>query len=359
MLTDFSHSYPYPISFVTKEFTLFNTFIENQKDITRICVLMDENTKNMCYPILLKNCAILKDAILIEIASGENFKTLETCKYIWDIFSFNKCDRNTLLINLGGGVICDLGGFTAATFKRGFSFINIPTTLLSMVDASAGGKLGLDYYNLKNQIGLFKNPTAIFVDLNFLRSLPKNELLSGFAEVIKHALIADYEYWLFLQKTPIGLMKWKYLVMTSIKIKSNIVADDPLDNNQRKTLNFGHTVGHALESYSLYLNNKTALLHGEAVAMGMIVESYLSYKKAGLSHLELDQITSFISSLYTLIKIPSESFNHIVDLMFNDKKNINGIIHCTLLNNIGSSSIDMPCSPKEIKTAFEYYLSVI
>ncbi|MEM9391159.1 MAG: 3-dehydroquinate synthase family protein, partial [Bacteroidota bacterium] len=224
-------------------------------NFTQLAVLVDENTLTHCYPIIEN---VLPPHSLIQINSGEEFKTIETCSSIWKMLTENAFDRKGLLINLGGGVIGDMGGFCARTYKRGLQFINLPTTLLAQVDASIGGKLGIDFEGLKNHIGLFSEPDQVIVDPVFLRSLPKNELTSGFAEVIKHNLIADIDNWNRLNKLQLDDINWLDTIRHSVEIKKKIVEEDPLEGGKRKILNFGHTVGHAVESYRM-LNGKRIL----------------------------------------------------------------------------------------------------
>ena len=296
----------------------------------QLAILVDENTKKDCLPIFLKATKI--DAIIVEISSGEEHKNLEKCQLIWNALSSNNFDRNSLLINLGGGVISDMGGFAASTYKRGIDFIQIPTSLLAMVDASVGGKLGVDFAYLKNQIGVFNNPKAVLINTVFLNSLPKNQLLSGFAEVVKHALIADKCYWKEIKTTPLEKMNWESIILQSIVIKNNIVTQDPLDKGERKKLNFGHTFGHAIESFYLKLGNP--ILHGEAISLGMILESNLSK----INKEEKNEITSFISNTFSIPKKPP--LRALLEWMKSDKKNRKEKINFTLLNGVGSSIIN-------------------
>ena len=261
MLTPFTHYYPYNINISTGVFSVLYDYIKRHYDFSQVYILLDENIKEFCFPILIRDFPIFNKVKRIQISSGESFKSIESCKFIWDELTNQKATRKSLFINLGGGVICDLGGFSASTYKRGVDFVNIPTTLMSMVDSSGGGKLGIDYGGLKNQIGLFANPKYIFINPNFLKTLPKKELLSGYSEVIKHALIVDKSYWEKLEnKSPVQI-NWENIIKKSIKVKSRIVYNDPYERNERKKLNFGHTIAHSLESYSLTCNTKVALLH--------------------------------------------------------------------------------------------------
>ena len=237
---------------------------------SQVAILVDENTKRDC----LSKLPQIENALIIEIKSGEEYKNISTCSFIWEQLTINNFDRNALLINLGGGVIGDMGGFCATTYKRGLEFIHIPTTLLAMVDASVGGKLGIDFKGFKNQIGLFNNPKAVLISSEFLETLAESELKSGFAEVVKHALISDNSLWLKLKNTPFTDLDWEDIIDTSVQIKNKIVLADPFEKGERKKLNFGHTFGHAIESY--YLEKRTPISHGEAVFMGMILETKIS-----------------------------------------------------------------------------------
>ena len=304
----------------------------------QFAVLVDENTKRCCLPVFLKATNI--DAILIEIPSGEEHKNLENCQLIWNALSSHHFDRNSLLINLGGGVIGDMGGFAASTYKRGIDFIQIPTSLLAMADASIGGKLGIDFAYLKNQIGLFNNPKAVLINPFFLNSLPKNQLLSGFAEVVKHALITDKYFWKEIKKTPLEKMNWKSIIYQSLMIKNDIVTQDPLEKGERKKLNFGHTFGHAIESF--YLEQGKPILHGEAISLGMILESNLSK----INKEEKQEISSFMSNTFSIPKKPP--LRALLEWMKSDKKNIKEKINITLLNGIGSSLINQEFTVDEL-----------
>lgn len=318
------------------------------KSYSTIAVLVDENTKHYCYPIL-----DLPNHSLIEISSGELNKTLATCSIIWQQLTELKFDRNSLLINLGGGVIGDMGGFCARTYKRGIDFINIPTTLLSQVDASVGGKLGIDFNGFKNHIGLFSEPDKVLIDPVFLSTLPQEELYSGFAEVIKHHLIADGVGWSSLRVTPFDQLAWKSIITHSVKIKSTITTSDFKESGLRKSLNFGHTIGHAIESYFLESNDR--LLHGEAIAIGMICEAEISFQRNMLSEHELNEITELIKKLYKKILIDKKLYDPIIELMKHDKKNNEASIKCVLLNNIGHTVWDQNISESEIKNSIDYY----
>ncbi len=322
-------------------------------------LLVDENTLKNCLPQLVAEVDGLKDAEVIEIESGEENKNIEICTQIWMVLSEMEADRTSLLINLGGGVIGDMGGFIASTYKRGIRFINIPTTLLSQVDASVGGKVGIDLNLLKNQVGVFNNPQAVFIYPPFLKTLNKDQLLSGFAEVVKHALIQDAAYWEDIQQLDISKIEsFANLIQRSVEIKNNIVNQDPYESSLRKALNFGHTIGHAVESYSLEGENK-ALLHGEAVAVGMICEAYLSYRKKWLKEEELQAITNFLLGIFPAFVLNEMTFHRLIELMRNDKKNQGNTINFTLLKGIGHAVVDQTCNATEIIDALNYYREAI
>ncbi len=329
----------------------FFQLLKEQK-YTSIFVLVDENTKHYCYPIIENS---LPKHHVLQINSGEKEKNIETCKYLWEELAIRKAERKSLLINLGGGVIGDMGGFVAGTFKRGFDFINIPTTLLSQVDASIGGKLGIDFNSIKNLIGLFGDPKMVIISSEFLSTLPKDQLRSGFAEILKHGLIKDENYWEEIKKTNLNsLSELNDLVAISVNIKKLVVESDPFEAGLRKILNFGHTIGHAIESQSLQ-NDQIPLLHGEAIAIGMVCEAWLSNKLTGLSERELEDISNTIFRFfpkYNLDKIPN---NILMENMLLDKKNNNEKIQFSLLKAIGNCSYDIEVSETLILDSIKYY----
>jgi 3-dehydroquinate synthase len=321
----------YPIVIGENSLTSFS-FI----DYSQIAILVDENTKRDCFSKLPK----LDNSIIIEIKSGEENKNINTCNFIWEQLTKYNFDRNSLLINLGGGVIGDMGGFCASTYKRGIDFIQIPTTLLAMVDASIGGKLGINFNVLKNQIGIFSYPKTVLINPLFLETLPDNQLKSGFAEVVKHALISDRNLWNRLRNTSFEEQNWEEIIETSIQIKNKIVLSDPLEKGERKKLNFGHTFGHAIESY--YLEKGTSILHGEAVFMGILLEIEIS----SLSDLEKSEIKKYILSSFSLPHCPNKS--DLIKYLKNDKKNSDGKISFSLLKKIGNCTIDNLFSEDEL-----------
>ncbi len=334
-----------------------NTFFKvNKNKYSKIFILVDENSLKFCYPQLVEQVDAFKTAEIIEIDSGEQSKTIEVCSQIWSALSEYGADRKSLFVNFGGGVIGDMGGFIASTFKRGIDFINIPTTLLSQVDASVGGKVGIDLNHLKNEIGLFNNPKAVFVNPDFLNTLDKRQVLSGFAEVIKHALIADKNYWQQLKAFHFSDFKLiDEIITSSINIKNTIVLQDPKEQNLRKILNFGHTIGHAIETFSLEHTNKKALLHGESIAVGMICEAYLSNQLCKLTSDELKDITHFILSNFSAVEIDSMDNHRLIELMQHDKKNEKGDIHFSLLSSIGKCEINKTAKADLIIESLKYY----
>jgi len=327
-----------------------------EKKYSSLFLLVDTNTDVYCRAIVEN--ALGTDFIKIIIPSGELHKNIETCTKIWQVLLDNAADRNALLINLGGGVIGDMGGFCAATYKRGIDFIQVPTTLLSMVDASVGGKLGIDFGGVKNPVGVFQNPQATFIYEGFLKTLPFGELRSGFAEVIKHALIADKNYWEQIAKiTNLNdeIIDWAGIIKKSIEIKSVIVEKDPLEKGLRKILNFGHTIGHALESLSL--ETEHPLLHGEAIAIGMLAEAYCSNKVLSLPDSVLMNICQYIKSIFPYRDISFYNADKFNILLLNDKKNI-GKISFSLIDDIGRAKYDNSVSQDLTYEGLEFYKKV-
>ena len=322
-----------------------------KNNYSSVFILADPNTEKYCYRHLKKN---LSHHRLISIPCGEENKNLKSCEKIWDFLNEFHADRNSVLINLGGGMISDLGGFAAGVFKRGINFIHIPTSLLSQCDASIGGKSGIDFKNFKNLLGIFQQPNAVFIYPDFLKTLPKRELHSGLAEIIKHHLIADkygFRKLLTLKTIPVD---WKRLIRHSIKIKSAIVKKDPFEKNIRKALNFGHTIGHSIESLFLEVPGKK-LLHGEAIAIGIVAESFISFEKKLISIAELNQITDCIDKYFELPQIDESGFDSLIELMMQDKKNEKGKFKFTLLNGIGNFKIDQPVETNQIISSLQYY----
>lgn len=325
---------------------------------SQIYILVDENTLEHCVTTLISSINILHYAEIIEINSGEENKIIDICYQIWLTLADLNADRSSLLINLGGGVITDMGGFVASTYKRGIDFINLPTTLLSQIDASVGGKTGVDFEGLKNLIGVFKEPKGVFIYPPFLKTLDKRQMLSGYAEALKHALIKDASYWKELKGDLLSNSNnWETLIEKSVNIKNEIVLADPFEKNERKQLNFGHTIGHAVESYSLE-NDKIPLLHGEAIAIGMICESYLSQHHLTLSEHDFKDITTTITSTYKHHNLDDSAFHQLIELMKNDKKNEGDSINFTLLSKIGTAKINQEINVDLIIDSLNFYNSL-
>ncbi|MDR2205566.1 MAG: 3-dehydroquinate synthase [Flavobacteriaceae bacterium] len=336
-----------------RRFSDLNQFLRNLKP-SKIFFLCDENTHQHCIPELLQNLETEIPFEILEIEAGETQKTIETATRIWEIFAEFETDRNALLANVGGGVITDLGGFSASTFKRGIKFIHIPTTLLAMCDSSIGGKTGIDLHFFKNIIGTFALPEQIFVYPDFLKTLPFEELRSGFAEMLKHGLIADAEHWEHLiSLDEISAENIAPLIEHSGNIKQSIVNQDFKEQNIRKILNFGHSIGHAVES--LFLKNETPILHGEAVALGMICETRLAVLENLISEDIGNYIIKNIQKYFPHISITDFSDEQILSLMMNDKKNIGGKINFSLINGIGTCLFNEYCSPENVLSALDFY----
>ena len=322
-----------------------------ENSYTKVQVIVDENTFKHCYPTIKP---FLGKHNLVKIKSGESEKNLDTCQKIWQAMTDNELDRHSLVINLGGGVIGDMGGFCASTYKRGIDFIQIPTTLLSQVDASVGGKLGIDFQGLKNHIGVFQFPKVVLIDANFLKTLSHRELRSGFAEIIKHCLIMDGKKWDEIRRKDFEEQDFTDLIAHSVAIKQQIVEADPTEKGLRKILNFGHTLGHAIETYFLG-KPKLHLLHGEAIAAGMICEAFISFKRGMIDQKTLENIEEFIFSVYGKATIKESDIEPIIALTSQDKKNKGKEVRFSLLEGTGKCGYDVSVSKGEMKKALEYY----
>jgi 3-dehydroquinate synthase len=321
---------------------------------TSIFVLTDTNTNNDCLPLFDNH--FQHAYTLLTMEAGETNKHLATCEDLWASLSEQGADRNSLLINLGGGVVTDLGGFVACTYKRGIDFINIPTSLLAMVDASVGGKTGVDFQGLKNQIGIIKEPEFVVIDEVFLQTLPLDERRSGYAEMLKHGLIADAEYFSLLSSKPIDInAQMTDLIHQSVSIKSQVVTEDPFEQGMRKILNYGHTLGHAIETHFLEHPTKKRLLHGEAIAIGMIMEAELSCRTTDLTVEERDRIKTVFSLIYDPVLFTESDVIAIKGLLKHDKKNQSDQVRFVLLQTIGKPIIDCLVSEEDINAAFQFY----
>ena len=347
-----------PVFYGSESYSKINQYIEDKKP-SSVFILVDTNTQQNCLGLFLKNITTELQIEVIEIEPGEENKHIETCTSVWSALSELGADRKSLMINLGGGVVTDLGGFVASTFKRGIPFINVPTTLLSMVDASVGGKTGVDLGNLKNQVGVIVQAELVVVDSKYLQTLSSREMRSGLAEILKHGLIADESYWNSMSNlSSLDLSDLDTIIEHSVNIKSEIVSQDPYERSIRKNLNFGHTLGHAVESFYLTNSEKDKLLHGEAIAIGMILESYLSYEILNFPQKKLRDISNIIIDLFGFTDISTEDLNQIISLLKHDKKNSNGQVNFVLLKDIAVPELDVIVSEELIIKSFDFYNSL-
>ncbi|WP_299248161.1 3-dehydroquinate synthase [uncultured Lacinutrix sp.] len=347
----------YTIHFNSNGYKALNQHLSDS-NYSKVFILCDTNTNIDCVPFFLANIDTEIAYDILEIDPGEESKNLDICLGLWETLSEYGADRKSVIINIGGGVVTDLGGFVASTFKRGIDFINIPTSLLAMVDASIGGKTGIDLGTLKNQIGVINTPELIVVDTSFLETLPQLEMRSGLAEMLKHGLIYDEKYWNQLQDLSQSTIEdLDDLIYESIIIKKTIVEQDPTEQGLRKTLNYGHTLGHAIESYYMDNDNKERLLHGEAIAIGIILANHLSVKYCGFPEEKSNTIKSVIKAVYGNIDINEADYSPIIDLLKYDKKNEHGNINFVLLEAIGKPKTDCIVENEDILEAFKFYKS--
>ena len=324
----------------------------------RLFILTDETTKALCLPVIERyDC--LKGAQVITIGATDTHKTLDSLAHVWEALGEGGATRHSLLINLGGGMVTDLGGFAASTFKRGINYINIPTTLLSMVDASVGGKTGINFRGLKNEIGVFNNAATVILDTQFLKTLDAENILSGYAEMLKHGLIDCEAHWAELVNFSLGniesietLGNLSKILEKSVAVKQRIVTEDPTEQGIRKALNLGHTAGHAFESFAL---KHQPILHGYAVAYGLVCELYLSCIKTGFPTDKMHQTVNFIHEHYGKMAITCDDYPQLMELMTHDKKNVAGIINFTLLGGIGDIRINQTATKDEIYEALDFY----
>ena len=325
-------------------------------DVSKIksFILMDTNTKKMCLDKFVTDFPELQNADYIVVRNGEQFKSLESCQLIWKNLTDNFAERNDLLINLGGGVITDMGSFAASVYKRGMQFCNVPTSLLAMIDAAIGGKTGVDFMGLKNMLGSFAPANSTYIDIDYLKTLPREQLNSGYSELLKIALVASKPLWEELMTFEYNdIINKPDIIAEAVRLKDAIVQQDPQEENIRKKLNFGHTIGHAIESYSI-IHGKNPLLHGDAVAIGMICETWISNKVSGLS----DALTA---EIINKVVVSSGKYKLNVDkaellrMLRNDKKNSGSRINFTLLGDVGDARIDQTFSEELIFEALSYY----
>ena len=320
-----------------------------------IFILVDENTEQFCLELFIKKSGI-KSYNKITIASGEENKNIDTCISIWDQLNSYKADRKSLLINLGGGVLTDIGGFTASTYLRGIKFINVPTTLLGMVDAAHGGKTGIDFKLLKNQIGVFNEPLEVLLDNEYLKTLSKEEFINGYAEVVKHSLLTDKPELTFNNLIKKDLFKDSdYIINSYSLVKNEIVKSDKYESSKRKVLNLGHTIGHAVESYSHISDKVVDLKHGQAIVIGIITELYISHKKINFPLKDVVSVKEHLKKYFSLILLNEDDIMNIYDLMVYDKKNEGSKINFVLLEEIGKPVIDQIVNKELFKESFVFY----
>jgi 3-dehydroquinate synthase len=347
----------YSINFNSSAYEELNVYIDKNA-ISKIFILSDTNTQKLCLPRLKEKLNTNKSIEYLFIPTGEKNKTIIQASLLWQELCDLKADRFSLLINLGGGIVTDLGGFVAATLKRGIRFINIPTTLLGMVDAAIGGKTGVNLGALKNQVGSFTNPEMLIIDTFFLETLPERELKSGMSEIIKYGLSYDGDLFSKINNTDIkndDLLK--ELIYRSIEIKNEIVLKDPTEKNLRKVLNFGHSLGHAVESYFLDNNEKAHLTHGESVAVGMVVATYLSSKYCDLYFKEAISIKHFLQSYFGKVPIEKSDYDALLNLLKHDKKAESGQVKFVLIDKIGRFKLDCQVSKTALIEALDFYNS--
>lgn len=341
----------YSLHFGNNALLSLNTFLSKRK-FSRCFILCDENSLQYCLPHVVIACPSLGTADIIEVESGEINKSMETCTNIWEILLEQKADKNTLLINLGGGVISDLGGFMATVFKRGIPYVHIPTTLLAMADACLGGKNGIDFLGIKNSLGTLSKPEAVFVCPPFLNTLEEHQVLNGWVEVFKMALIADKKMWNALSDlSQVG--DPSAFILRSLELKNSIVMKDPMDVAQRKILNFGHSLGHAIEA--LVIDAGEDILHGAAVCSGMILESHIAYQKKLISAKEYSEIRTRLRNTFGPMKTIPFASAAILEKLSNDKKNKSGHFRFSLLKKIGACAYDIEVNEKQIIRALEAY----
>ncbi len=345
--------------FIGKEvFEFFEKYFLDARNYSDCVILTDVNVAEKCLPLLYENVPVTENVPVIVLPDGEENKNIQTCIHIWNTWLEHEYDRNVLVVVLGGGMVCDLGAFCASVYKRGVDYVLFPTTLMAQCDAAIGGKNGVNFKHYKNQLGTYQLPEAVFIYPEFLRTLSKRQMINGFAEMIKHALIQDPGYWHFLQTMPLGeFEKLQQAILFSVKIKQKIVSGDFLDRGMRQALNFGHTVGHALET--LAIEKKADIYHGEAVAAGMIMELYFSYKFCGLEWDTLNEVAVFIAQLYPFIELDENDLIRLYEIIKKDKKNNNGQIRLSLIEAIGFPVTGVTVKDFELFVeAYAYYLNV-
>ena len=334
------------------------SLLNNQFTSSKKVIIVDENTHDFCLEYLLTSIEGLGEAEVMLLPAGEENKVLEVCFQVWESLSEYGIGRQDVIINLGGGIVTDMGGFIASVFKRGIPFINIPTSLLAMVDASLGGKTGIDLGPFKNQLGTFTWPIRTIIDTSFLQTLPEVERVNGVAEMLKHALVADVNMWSTLSGlTDLSVASIAPFIKSSVAIKQSIVDQDPFERNERKLLNFGHTIGHAIEGY--YLKSGTPIKHGFAVALGCIAEAFISHRQLGLKTKDLEELVSVFTRIFHLQAHLDFDKSEVISLMRNDKKNAENKIRCTLLSEIGQGSVDHVVDEEILTDSLDFLVRTI
>ena len=321
----------------------------------RTFILVDETTEQLCLP-LVAGFDCVRDAQIITIGATDQKKTLDSLSHVWTELQRGGATRHSLMINLGGGMVTDLGGFAASTFKRGLNYINIPTTLLAMVDASVGGKTGVNFGGLKNEIGVFSCAKSVILDTTFLKTMDHENICSGYAEMLKHGLIPNEEMLAELLNFDLDVIDYYQLsrmLADSVQVKERIVDEDPTEQGIRKALNLGHTIGHAFESYAM--KSMRPILHGYAVAYGLVCELYLSCVKTGFPVDKMRQVVRFVNENYGKLPITCDDYPALLELMTHDKKNVGDTINFTLLGGVGDIRINQTATKEEICEALDFY----
>ncbi len=319
-----------------------------------VFLLADTNTYRLCLPLLAKDNSMATYPI-IEIPAGDENKNLNSLSIVWEYLSSHGATRKSMLINIGGGMTTDLGGFAASTFKRGIHYINVPTSLLGAVDAAVGGKTGINFNGLKNEVGVIQSADAVILYPEFFRTLDTKNILSGYAEMLKHALLKSGQEWKDVVSFDFDNINYDLLgelTQRSIAVKEAIVAQDPTEQNIRKALNLGHTFGHAFESFSY--TSEQPLLHGYAVAFGLVCEIYLSQKKLGFPAAILSQLVQLVKENYGIVQYSCKNYDTLYELMTHDKKNDRSGINFTLMGGIGDIRINQHATKEEIFEAFDF-----
>ncbi|HMN05853.1 MAG TPA: 3-dehydroquinate synthase [Flavobacteriales bacterium] len=345
----------HPVLVGTRALAMLEQWFAGNTRGPSLFILGDEHTTTQCLPELLAHTPSLQVARTIQVRSGEQSKDLEVCRALWGFLAEHHADRQAVLVNLGGGVISDLGGFVASTYKRGIRFVNVPTTVMGMVDAAIGGKTSIDMNGVKNLVGTFADPVGTYIHPPFLRTLGKREVLNGVAEMVKHGLVLDADHWNQVRRSPLhDLDALAPLIFRSAELKAGVVQHDPREQGPRKLLNFGHTIGHALEAFAME-SQQRSLLHGEAVAIGMVCATWLSWRMDLLDRDRMNAVEEHLMGLFPPFRFQEVDEHRIIELMRNDKKNAGDEFRFTLLTGIGSARTDVPISAAQVTESLEHY----